>query len=353
MLGHSLGGYLSLEMAIAHPERTAALVLVDTGPGFRNDAARDGWNEMAEGYARDLDERGLGGLPGSDELSASVHRSAAGLALAARGVLRQSDGHVLEALPSIDVPTLVVVGERDKPFLNGSRYMADKIPGATLAVIDGAGPRPARQPSRRVQRRAAIVPRRAGGRPMSAQDEVRADVRAWLAEHWDPDAGAARLAPPARRQRLGHADVADRLVRPWAARLGRRRRRRGVRRRRRRGRGRRGRDEPRRADAAGPRLRRAQAAAAAAGDHRRGHVVPAVQRAGQRVRPRRAVDAGRAATATSGSSTARSCGARAPTTPTTGCCWPAPTRTCPSTAASATSCCRCTSPASRSARCGR
>jgi pimeloyl-ACP methyl ester carboxylesterase len=142
MLGHSLGGYLSLEMAIAHPERTAALVLVDTGPGFRNDAARDGWNEMAEGYARDLDERGLAGLPGSDELSATVHRSAAGLALAARGVLRQNDGHVLEALPAIEVPTLVVVGEHDTPFLNGSRYMADKIPNATLAVIDGAAHAP-------------------------------------------------------------------------------------------------------------------------------------------------------------------------------------------------------------------
>ena len=51
---------------------------------------------------------------------------------------------------------------------------------------------------------------------MSTQDEVRADVRAWLAEHWDPDAAAARLAPPARRQRLGHADVADGLVRPRA-----------------------------------------------------------------------------------------------------------------------------------------
>lgn len=158
MLGHSLGGYLSLEMAIAHPERTAALVLVDTGPGFRNDAARDGWNEMAEGYARDLDERGLGGLPGSDELSANEHRSAEGLALAARGVLRQSDGHVLEALASIDVPTLVVVGERDKPFLNGSRYMADKIPNATLAVIDGAAHAP----------------------PVSHPDEFNAALRSFL-----------------------------------------------------------------------------------------------------------------------------------------------------------------------------
>ncbi len=142
LVGHSLGGYLSLELAITHPERVAALVLVDTGPGFRSERGREEWNAMAERYAQDLAERGLDGLPGSEELTARVHDSAEGLALAARGVLRQSDGHVLEALPTIGVPTLVVVGERDEPFLNGSRYMAGKIPGAQLAVIDAAGHAP-------------------------------------------------------------------------------------------------------------------------------------------------------------------------------------------------------------------
>ena len=37
----SLGGYLSLLFCARHPERVAALVLVDTGPGFRDDAARE------------------------------------------------------------------------------------------------------------------------------------------------------------------------------------------------------------------------------------------------------------------------------------------------------------------------
>jgi pimeloyl-ACP methyl ester carboxylesterase len=142
LLGHSLGGYLSLEFALALPERVAGLVLVDTGPGYRSDRGRDGWNEMAEGYARELEAKGLDGLPGSAELRADVHRSAQGLALAAHGILRQSDGHVIDALPTISVPTLVVVGERDEPFLAGSRYMADKIRGASLAVIEGAGHAP-------------------------------------------------------------------------------------------------------------------------------------------------------------------------------------------------------------------
>jgi pimeloyl-ACP methyl ester carboxylesterase len=36
----------------------------------------------------------------------------------------------------------VIVGEDDTPFLDGSRYMAAKIPGARLAVIADAGHAP-------------------------------------------------------------------------------------------------------------------------------------------------------------------------------------------------------------------
>lgn len=120
--GHSLGGYLSLAFHRAHPDRVAALVLIDTGPGYRSDEGREKWNRMAEGLAADLDERGL-----------------TGRALAARHVLTQADARVLDGLPTIAVPVLIVVGERDKPFLKGSRYMAEKIPGARLVVIPGAG----------------------------------------------------------------------------------------------------------------------------------------------------------------------------------------------------------------------
>jgi pimeloyl-ACP methyl ester carboxylesterase len=141
-LGHSLGGYLSLEMALAHPDRTAGLVLVDTGPGYRNDAARDGWNRMCAAYARDLETKGLAGLPGGEELAAAVHSTANGLVHAAHGVLAQRDAHVIDGLASIDVPTLVVVGSEDEPFVKGSHYMAGKIPNATLSIIDGAGHAP-------------------------------------------------------------------------------------------------------------------------------------------------------------------------------------------------------------------
>ena len=138
LMGHSLGGYLSLELQRTHPERAEALVLIGTGPGFKRDDARAGWNTMAERFAVDLETSGLDALPTSEEVRADEHRSAEGLVRAARGILRQHDDRVLAGLPDIAVPVLVVVGEGDKPFLAGSEYMASKIPGAALAVIAGA-----------------------------------------------------------------------------------------------------------------------------------------------------------------------------------------------------------------------
>jgi pimeloyl-ACP methyl ester carboxylesterase len=69
----------------------------------------------------------------------SHHRSAQGLAHAARGMLAQTDSRVIDALGSIAVPTLVVVGDKDEPFLAPCEYMAKKIPGARLHVITDAG----------------------------------------------------------------------------------------------------------------------------------------------------------------------------------------------------------------------
>src|SRR5262249_52074586 len=64
--GLSLGGVMSLAFHLAHPERVAALMLFDTGPGFRNPEARGQWNERALARARDLDESGLAARRGGE-----------------------------------------------------------------------------------------------------------------------------------------------------------------------------------------------------------------------------------------------------------------------------------------------
>jgi pimeloyl-ACP methyl ester carboxylesterase len=135
--GLSLGGYLSLAFWMAHPERVAALILCDTGPGFRNDEARDRWNERALATADRLERKGLAGL--KDPTSQAWHESASGLAHAARGMLTQRDGSVMAALPSVSVPVLVLVGADDRAFLGAADYVAAKIPGAVKAVIPDAG----------------------------------------------------------------------------------------------------------------------------------------------------------------------------------------------------------------------
>jgi pimeloyl-ACP methyl ester carboxylesterase len=136
--GLSLGGFLSLAFHEAHPARVAALILCDTGPGFRQDSARERWNAYAISQAEAFERDGVAALSRSPEVNTGLH-DPAGLALAARGILTQHDSRILDSLPSIRVPTLVVVGEHDKPFLAASDYMATKIPGATKVVIRDAG----------------------------------------------------------------------------------------------------------------------------------------------------------------------------------------------------------------------
>jgi pimeloyl-ACP methyl ester carboxylesterase len=54
-------------------------------------------------------------------------------------MLTQRDARVIESLPNIKVPSLVVVGADDTPFLAASDYMAARIPGAQKVVIPSAG----------------------------------------------------------------------------------------------------------------------------------------------------------------------------------------------------------------------
>jgi pimeloyl-ACP methyl ester carboxylesterase len=137
--GLSLGGYMSLAFHLAHPSRVRALMLFDTGPGYRNPAGREAWNRTAEARAVAFETRGLEALGAGAEVRIAQHRSARGLALAARGMLAQFDSRVIESLETIRVPTLVLVGERDEPFLGATDYMAAKIPGARKVVIPAAG----------------------------------------------------------------------------------------------------------------------------------------------------------------------------------------------------------------------
>jgi len=112
LIGHSLGGYLSLRAAVEYPQLVKALVLISTGPGFGDSAAREQWNQ----YARSMDI-GVNADP------------------AARQLGIQSDGAVIKGLGSIRVPALVIVGSDDRRFVPAKDCLVSRIPNASEVVV--------------------------------------------------------------------------------------------------------------------------------------------------------------------------------------------------------------------------
>jgi pimeloyl-ACP methyl ester carboxylesterase len=122
LLGHSLGGYLSLRCALTTDVPVGALVVVSSGPGFRDPHARAAWNATMDRLTIAL------GLPA--ETAAIAH---------------MTDGLVLERLPGGRVPVLVVRGEMDRPqYRAGGAVIADRWPGARLIDVPGAAHEPHR-----------------------------------------------------------------------------------------------------------------------------------------------------------------------------------------------------------------
>lgn len=138
--GLSLGGYMCLAYHCKHPDRVQALIIIDTGPGMKNDASREAWNVTANQMADDLENRGLEYLRElTPEMALADHRDTYGLVQSARGMLTQHDARIINSLPNIGAPTLLIVGEQDEPYLNAFGYMAKKIPHARAVTIAEAG----------------------------------------------------------------------------------------------------------------------------------------------------------------------------------------------------------------------
>jgi pimeloyl-ACP methyl ester carboxylesterase len=122
LIGHSFGGQLSLAFALAHPAQVLGLGLVGTGPGYRDPAGRATWNEGVEKRARQLEAAG-------DRARAQ----------SIRGFVTQHDSVVMDAVPTIAAPAVVIVGAKDTQFLAAADWFEQKLPDATKVVVADAG----------------------------------------------------------------------------------------------------------------------------------------------------------------------------------------------------------------------
>ncbi|MBY0399989.1 alpha/beta hydrolase [Myxococcota bacterium] len=154
-VGLSFGGLASLHYRVRHPERIAALVLVASGPGFKNPEAKAAWAAQVERTASFLETRGfeafVAGRAGATcighrpELPAAQRAAKAIVAQGVAGVARfgrevsAPAPPVIDELPAMDVPALVLVGEHDQAFLRAGEVMAAKLPRARHVVIPDAG----------------------------------------------------------------------------------------------------------------------------------------------------------------------------------------------------------------------
>ena len=115
IVGHSLGGYLALAHAATRPGVAAGIVVLNTGPGFRDPEKREGWNAMSRRNA---------------------HRFGVPLQVAELNL--QHDSVVMDRLADMTTPTLVLAGSLDRPdYTNSGQYLERKMPHARLQVVEG------------------------------------------------------------------------------------------------------------------------------------------------------------------------------------------------------------------------
>ncbi|MBY8875147.1 alpha/beta hydrolase [Micromonospora sp. PLK6-60] len=144
VVGHSLGGYVSLHLARRHPELLAGLVLMGasaatTGPltvPYRLIAALVG-RLPADRLTR-WNDRLLRRLYPPEVVAATIADGYAfhTLPIAWRDVLGRFDA---ASLAAVTAPVLILNGARDRVFRSGERSFARACPTARVELVPGAG----------------------------------------------------------------------------------------------------------------------------------------------------------------------------------------------------------------------
>lgn len=139
--GHSMGGDVALTLGRQHPHRVQALVVTGYSPFA---AEGEEAAEMAR-WAADLAggielfvsgmESRHGALP-DDARARWLVNDGIALGACVANMIAESDGAQVADLPSIETPTMVLVGSRE-PFVDQARQAAGLLPNGEFVLLDG------------------------------------------------------------------------------------------------------------------------------------------------------------------------------------------------------------------------
>jgi pimeloyl-ACP methyl ester carboxylesterase len=142
VIGHSMGGIITMDLALRFPALAKGLVLVSTGARLRVsprilDGIKKDFIEAVElicklSFAKDVPE---------EMMRLAIAEMMKNSPDVLHGDFLACDRFdIMDEVQAINNPTLVICGDQDALTpIKYSRYLADKIPGALLEIVKGAG----------------------------------------------------------------------------------------------------------------------------------------------------------------------------------------------------------------------
>jgi len=150
--GYSMGGRVALHFALRHPERLSDLFLLSATLGIQNNDERHARRERDDKLAERIVEIGadsflsewlaqpmFASLPPDPQERAARSQNALGLANSLRHAGTGTQTWLGDAVGQLDVATTLVVGSKDRKFINEGHQLREHLARPHFSLIHDAG----------------------------------------------------------------------------------------------------------------------------------------------------------------------------------------------------------------------